>query len=130
LMSTASLAVEKGAEEFADQAAAAAAAGPFVPQGVTALDTGVFVVGIIPFIWAAVSFWTRIVNGQPFGTGKDSVVIDTGREDWKAADGTGSSRILSAGALRLAYVLMAFAGVSLAGVLYAFLQLPATLTPS
>mmetsp|Transcript_2376 Transcript_2376/g.6339 ORF Transcript_2376/g.6339 Transcript_2376/m.6339 type:complete len:128 (+) Transcript_2376:195-578(+) len=111
------------------------------PRGVTAQDSAVFVVGTVPFLWATVEFWTRIAKGKPFGTGKDSVVFDTGREDWAqedaargmdankdgavaaeqrgtAEDGAkqgrrpGAQRILTKGALRLAYFLMLMAAAS------------------
>ena len=49
----------------------------FEPRGVTALDTGVFVIGCIPFAWATMT-WRRIAVGASFGTGKDAVVFDTG----------------------------------------------------
>ena len=41
-------------------------------------DTGVFVIGCIPFLWATWEFWRRIAVGASFGTGKDAVVFDTG----------------------------------------------------
>ena len=48
----------------------------FEPRGVTAADTAVFLIGCVPFVWAGVEFWRRIAVGDPFGTGKDSVVIN------------------------------------------------------
>lgn len=41
----------------------------FEPRGITAQDTIVFIIGIIPFIWATNEFWRRIVAGESFGTG-------------------------------------------------------------
>ena len=35
----------------------------------------VFIIGIIPFIWATIEFWRRIAVGASFGTTADSVVI-------------------------------------------------------
>jgi hypothetical protein len=47
----------------------------FAPRGITPQDTVVFVIGMIPFVWATIEFWRRIAVGEPFGTGKDSVII-------------------------------------------------------
>ena len=49
----------------------------FEPRGVTAQDTGVFVIGCIPFVWATWEFWRRIAVGASFGTGKDAIVFST-----------------------------------------------------
>ena len=39
------------------------------------LNVAVFVVGLVPFLWATYEFWRRIAFGESFGTGSDSVVI-------------------------------------------------------
>jgi len=67
----------------------------FEPRGVTATDTAVFVIGVIPFLWATYSFFTRIIDGKPFGTGKDSVIIQGGEYGPKDSSGR---RVLTAGA--------------------------------
>ncbi|KAA8496776.1 hypothetical protein FVE85_0505 [Porphyridium purpureum] len=88
----------------------------FEPRGITVVDTFVFMAGTVPFAVATWQFWTRIAKGKPFGTGRDSVIIDTGRQDWDTDNPdrpkTGARRVLSAGALRVAYILMAAAGLS------------------
>ena len=53
----------------------AAAPVVFQPRGVTTQDTIVFAIGVLPFAWASAEFWRRIAVGQPFGTGKDSIII-------------------------------------------------------
>jgi hypothetical protein len=85
----------------------------------------VFIIGIIPFIWATYEFWRRIAVGATFGTGKDSVVIpspfDTDDENDLIMIGEdnnpNSSRgrqTLDRGALTVAYILFAIAGGSIA----------------
>ena len=49
---------------------------PYQPRGITPEDTLVFALGCAPFLWATVEFWRRIAVGDPFGTGRDSVVIN------------------------------------------------------
>jgi len=85
----------------------------------------VFIIGIIPFIWATIEFWRRIAVGASFGTGKDSVVIpspfsetdDDGLisigEDGNPLSSRGR-QTLDRGALIVAYVLFAIAGGSVA----------------
>eukprot|EP00577_Skeletonema_sp_RCC1716_P022025 CAMPEP_0113424590 /NCGR_PEP_ID=MMETSP0013_2-20120614/29681_1 /TAXON_ID=2843 ORGANISM="Skeletonema costatum, Strain 1716" /NCGR_SAMPLE_ID=MMETSP0013_2 /ASSEMBLY_ACC=CAM_ASM_000158 /LENGTH=223 /DNA_ID=CAMNT_0000312623 /DNA_START=57 /DNA_END=725 /DNA_ORIENTATION=- /assembly_acc=CAM_ASM_000158 len=85
----------------------------------------VFIIGIIPFIWATIEFWRRIAVGASFGTGSDSVVIpspfdDTGDDDSGlitiGEDGNPTSsrgrQTLDRGALGVAYVLFAVAAFS------------------
>ena len=88
----------------------------------------VFIIGIIPFIWATYEFWRRIAVGATFGTGKDSVVIPSPfdkDEDENENDlimigednNPSSSRgrqTLDRGALTVAYILFAIAGGSVA----------------
>eukprot|EP00569_Conticribra_weissflogii_P006326 CAMPEP_0171348668 /NCGR_PEP_ID=MMETSP0878-20121228/31529_1 /TAXON_ID=67004 /ORGANISM="Thalassiosira weissflogii, Strain CCMP1336" /LENGTH=168 /DNA_ID=CAMNT_0011853093 /DNA_START=36 /DNA_END=539 /DNA_ORIENTATION=+ len=76
----------------------------------------VFIIGIIPFVWATYEFWRRIAFGEPFGTGSDSVVIPSPLnsdndenlisigEDGNPASSRGR-RTLDKGALLVAYVL-------------------------
>eukprot|EP00970_Alexandrium_tamarense_P016190 scaffold6254_cov172-Alexandrium_tamarense.AAC.2 len=99
----------------------------------------VFIIGIIPFLWATVEFWRRIAFGESFGTTADSVVIpspfDNNNDDNSRSeknkgvltigeDGDLSSsrgrRTLDRGALVVAYVLFAVAafvvGIAIASV--------------
>lgn len=85
----------------------------------------VFIIGLIPFIWATIEFWRRIAVGASFGTGKDSVVIPrpddviTIGEDGNPESSRGR-RTLDKGALTVAYVLFAVAagsvGIAVASV--------------
>lgn len=67
----------------------------------------VFVLGLVPFVWAAVEFWRRIAVGEPFGTGKDSIIIS----DEEGVEGSrfGSRPVLGKGAIYLARGLMVVA---------------------
>ncbi|CAH0370936.1 unnamed protein product [Pelagomonas calceolata] len=95
----------------------------FEPRGVTPLDTGVFVIGCIPFLWATWEFWRRIAVGASFGTGKDAVVFDTGDDaDDDQIRRFGGRRVLGKGALAVAYVLFAAAGGSVLLAVYAALN--------
>ena len=83
----------------------------------------VFIIGIIPFIWATYEFWRRIAVGASFGTGSDSVIIPspfdggdgkdliTIGEDNKPTSSRGR-QTLDRGALIVAYILFALAGGS------------------
>mmetsp|Transcript_14400 Transcript_14400/g.38559 ORF Transcript_14400/g.38559 Transcript_14400/m.38559 type:complete len:211 (+) Transcript_14400:103-735(+) len=133
----------RGLALFVRLAAEEASTSEFAVRGVTAQDTLVFVVGSVPFVIATWQFWTRIAKGQRFGTGKDSVVFDTGRkprEDSTSALGTndGSSagaekpakrataqRTLSPAALKIAYALTAAMLFSYALVALEIVSLPA-----
>ena len=86
----------------------------------------IFIIGIIPFIWATIEFWRRIAIGASFGTTSDSVVIpspfdndDSDKDDGMITigeDGNPMSsrgrRTLDRGALTVAYVLFAIAAGS------------------
>ena len=96
-------------------AAAPSAAPQFEPRGITPEDTFVFVLGCVPFIWAGVEFWRRIAVGDPFGTGRDSVIInDTSGNRSRAV-----RRVLGRDAIIAAQVLFALAFASGALVLLA-----------
>ena len=41
----------------------------------TSTNIIIFIIGIIPFLWATYEFWSRIAVGASFGTGKDSIQI-------------------------------------------------------
>ena len=74
-------------------------------SGNHASDVVVFVLGVIPFIWATIEFWRRIALQLPFGTGADSVVIG---EDDKPSSSRGR-RTLGRGAIIVAYILFGLA---------------------
>ena len=84
----------------------------------------VFIIGVIPFLWATWEFWRRIAIGASFGTGKDSVIIPSPFEETDndlitigEDNNPMSSRgrqTLDRGALTVAYVLFAIAGGSVA----------------
>ena len=97
----------------------------FEPRGVTAQDTGVFVIGCVPFVWATWEFWRRIAVGASFGTGKDSIVIAPEIADGLVDDADedqlrrfGGRRVLGNDAISAAYVLMTVAAGSVALALY------------
>ena len=95
----------------------------FEPRGVTALDTSVFVIGCIPFVWATWEFWRRIAVGASFGTGKDAIVFSTDEDpDEDQMRRFGGRRVLGKGALAVAYVLFAAAGGSVLLAVVAALQ--------
>jgi hypothetical protein len=77
-------------------------------------DVWVFLAGVFPFAWATVEFWRRIMFGEPFGTGTDSVII--GMDD-SPQDSRGR-RVLGKGALITAYVLFVLAFGTIGIVLY------------
>ena len=86
----------------------------------------VFIIGIIPFIWATIEFWRRIAVGASFGTGSDSVVIPSPFDNNNEEDDDGlisigedgnplssrGRRTLDRGALGVAYVLFGVAAFS------------------
>jgi hypothetical protein len=92
-------------------------------------DFWIFLVGIFPFAWATVEFWRRIMFGESFGTGTDSVVI--GMDD-APADSRGR-RLLGRGALITAYILFVIAFGTIGIVLYSVVSsapLPPDILPS
>lgn len=93
---------------------AAAASGASFSELVKNTDFLVFVAGIFPFMWATYEFWRRIMFGESFGTGTDSVII--GMND--APSDSRGQRVLGQGALITAYVLFVCAFGTLAVVGY------------
>ena len=95
----------------------------------------VFIIGVIPFIWATWEFWRRIAVGASFGTGKDSVIIPSPFEETDndlimiGEDNNPTSsrgrQTLDRGALTVAYVLFAVAGFSVAIALASVVMGPA-----
>ena len=99
----------------------------------------VFLIGIVPFLWATCEFWRRIAVGASFGTGSDSVIIPSPFEENKderitiGEDNNPNSsrgrRTLDKGALTVAYLLFAVAGGSVAIALASVLMSPQTPQP-
>jgi hypothetical protein len=56
----------------------------------------VFIIGIIPFIWATIEFWRRIAVGASFGTTADSVVIPS-PFDTDDSSGGGNDKMITIG---------------------------------
>jgi hypothetical protein len=75
----------------------------------------VFIVGVIPYIWATIEFWRRIAVGASFGTGSDSVVFSIGEDD--NPESSRGKQVLGKGALVIAYILFATAAAVLGLVL-------------
>ena len=79
-------------------------------------NTIVFIIGIIPFLWATYEFWSRIAVGASFGTGADSIQIRpstrTIGEDGNPLKSRGQ-QVLGDDALVVAYILF---GVAIASV--------------
>jgi hypothetical protein len=84
------------------------------------VDVYVFLAGIFPFAWATVEFWRRIMFGEPFGTGKDSVIIGMDNVPTESR----GRRVLGKGALLTAYVLFVIAFGTIAIVLYSVMSSP------
>ena len=87
----------------------------FEPRGITPEDSVIFVIGCVPFVWAGVEFWRRIAVGDPFGTGKDSVIIN----DSSGNRPTPVRRVLGQDAIIAARILFGLAFASLALVFLA-----------
>jgi hypothetical protein len=97
--------------------ASSAASIPFDPSAIQSPTTTwfVFIVGVIPFIWATIEFWRRIAVGASFGTGSDSVVFSIGEDD--NPESSRGKQVLGKGALVIAYALFAIAAAVLGLVL-------------
>ena len=85
-------------------------------------DVVVFVVGVLPFIWATGEFWRRVLRGEVFGTGRDSVVIPKDFGEQGDEGGGGRRRVLTSSALTTAWLLFAIAGASVAIALVVFFE--------
>jgi hypothetical protein len=78
-------------------------------------NTFIFIIGIIPFLWATYEFWSRIAVGKNFGTGSDSIQIrpPSSSKTTIGKDGdplkSRGQRVLGDDALLVAYVLFAVA---------------------
>jgi hypothetical protein len=90
-------------------------------------DFKIFLAGIFPFMWATIEFWRRIMFGESFGTGTDSIVISspvtvtTIGSDNSPQDSRGT-RILGKGALIIAYTIFVVAFGTLGIVGYSVLS--------
>jgi hypothetical protein len=82
-------------------------------------DFKIFLAGIFPFMWATIEFWRRIMFGESFGTGTDSIVIIGSNDSPQDSRG---SRILGKGALTVAYTIFVIAFGTLGVVGYSVLS--------
>ena len=71
-----------------------------------------FIIGLVPFVWATNEFWRRIVAGESFGAGSSSVIIDPDAEI-EGSRFRGRS-VLGKGAMRVAYALFGLVGFTCA----------------
>ena len=102
-----------------DPSSAVEATASFTPRGITTEDTVVFVLGMVPFVWASYEFWRRIAVGEPFGTTTDSVII---RDTSGPSELPERRRVLGKGAIMTARALFLAVGLTLALVLIAGYQ--------
>ena len=82
-------------------------------------DFKIFLAGIFPFMWATIEFWRRIMFGESFGTGTDSIVIIGSNDSPQDSRG---SRVLGKGALTVAYTIFVVAFGTLGVVGYSVLS--------
>ena len=82
-------------------------------------DSKIFLAGIFPFMWATIEFWRRIMFGESFGTGTDSIVIIGSNDSPQDSRG---SRVLGKGALTVAYTIFVVAFGTLGVVGYSVLS--------
>mmetsp|Transcript_22452 Transcript_22452/g.33253 ORF Transcript_22452/g.33253 Transcript_22452/m.33253 type:complete len:191 (-) Transcript_22452:124-696(-) len=88
----------------------------------------IFIIGLIPFIWATYEFWSRIAVGASFGTGADSIQIrPSGTTIGKDGDPLTSrgQQVLGDDALVVAYFLFAVAIASVGIAIYSVVSSPA-----
>jgi hypothetical protein len=107
------------------------------PPGVQGLspttNTVIFIIGIIPFLWATYEFWSRIAVGKSFGTGSDSIQIRpssssriTIGKDGEPLKSRGQ-QVLGDDALLVAYVLFAVAIGAVGIAIYSVVSTPMTI---
>jgi len=90
-------------------------------------NIAIFIIGLIPFIWATYEFWTRIAVGGSFGTGADSIQIrPSGMTIGKDGDPLKSrgQQVLGDDALIVAYFLFAVAIGSIGIAVYSVISSP------
>lgn len=111
--------------------------GDFVPSSIDGgmlsgtTNTIVFIIGIIPFLWATYEFWSRIAVGASFGTGKDSIQIrpstTIGTDDDRRK--SRGQQVLGDDALVVAYALFAVAIASVGIAVYSVISSPLPALP-
>ncbi len=69
-MSLAESEVASFASNQLDTVASSATTSPVIQGLSPEANVAVFIIGIIPFLWATYEFWSRIAVGASFGTGK------------------------------------------------------------
>jgi hypothetical protein len=92
-------------------------------------NVAIFIIGLIPFLWATYEFWSRIAVGSSFGTGKDAVIIRPSNSPTTIGkDGdklkSRGRRILGDDALIVAYALFAIAIASVGIAIYSVSSSP------
>ena len=96
-------------------------------------NTIVFIIGLIPFLWATYEFWSRIAVGASFGTGSDSIQIRPQSEEMKQLTTIGiegdlkksrGQQVLGDDALIVAYILFAIAIGSVGIAVYSVVSSP------
>lgn len=100
-----------------------------VTQGLSPeANVAIFIIGIIPFLWATYEFWSRIAVGASFGTGADSIQIRpstrTIGRDGEPLKSRGQ-QVLGDGALAVAYALFGIAIGSVSIAIYSVISSPA-----
>jgi hypothetical protein len=113
------LPIHLAADSLATATATIAAASTFEPSSAGLSPTTtvvVFIVGVIPYIWATIEFWRRIAVGASFGTGSDSVVFSIGEDD--NPESSRGKQVLGKGALVIAYILFTIAAAIIGLVLF------------
>ena len=91
-------------------------------------NTIVFLIGIVPFLWATYEFWSRIAVGASFGTGKDSIQIRPSTTTLIGQEGnprkSRGQQVLGDDALIVAYVLFGIAIASVGIAVYSVVSSP------
>ncbi len=89
----------------------------------------IFIIGLIPFLWATYEFWSRIAVGASFGTGKDSIQIKPSSSSPLTTIGKDNDmmksrgrRVLGDDALYVAYLLFVIAIGSVGIAIYSVLS--------
>lgn len=101
-------------------------------------NTFIFIIGIIPFLWATYEFWSRIAVGKSFGTGTDSIQIRSSSSSSTSKTTIGKDgdplksrgqRVLGDDALLVAYVLFAVAVGAVGIAIYSVISTPPATIP-
>mmetsp|Transcript_12583 Transcript_12583/g.15487 ORF Transcript_12583/g.15487 Transcript_12583/m.15487 type:complete len:197 (-) Transcript_12583:81-671(-) len=93
----------------------------------------IFIIGLIPFLWATYEFWSRIAVGSSFGTGKDSIQIRPSESNKITTIGRDNDlnksrgqQVLGDDALLVAYFLFAVAIGSVGIAVYSVVSSPSS----